>query len=382
MPAPSLSQVRVWDVAHLTDAAAHWTKTATVWEEAFGHVSSHIARPGGTPWEGVAAQGAQHRAYADRLVVTGLADQLFEAAAVARRGADQIEYAQRRVLDAVNLAGQWGFTVGEDFSITGNATGTPVQLAARQSQAQAFATDIRTRVGELVAVDQHVAAKIASAVPGVGDATFDDSASRQDGTVQAVDNHTEEQDDGDAASNDPAPSPAVRGLPPEGVVPPVPGPLTEGPAGRPSERRVGGRSLWDEHGGEWRYFPGDEWHNPHWDYNPHSTPSGRGSEWDNIPINGLPPRIGDPPPIISALPPWLQAAPSVGGPLQNPLLTPFPGISMPTAPNTEYTGPHFSMPHVDMPTLNAGDLQNAGGPTAVAGGAALLLLVLGAMALA
>lgn len=42
--------------------------------------------------------------------------------------------------------------------------------------------------------------------------------------------------------------------------------MTEGPPSRPSEQEKGGKSLWDDTGGEWRYFPGDKWYNPHWDY--------------------------------------------------------------------------------------------------------------------
>jgi RHS repeat-associated protein len=82
-----------------------------------------------------------------------------------------------------------------------------------------------------------------------------------------------------------------RGLPPAGIKPPIPeaDQCKPGPASRPSEREKGGKSLWDPNGGEWRYFPGDKWHNPHWDYNPHSIPS---SPWQNIPIGGLPPVKG------------------------------------------------------------------------------------------
>lgn len=105
----------------------------------------------------------------------------------------------------------------------------------------------------------------------------------------------------------PAPAP-VRGLPPEGVHPPVPGNVTPGPASRPSEQRRGGQSLWDEKGGEWRYFPGDKWHNPHWDYNAHDLP--RGSEWRNVPIDNLPPRIGDPAPVVE---PPSASDPAEGG---------------------------------------------------------------------
>ena len=83
----------------------------------------------------------------------------------------------------------------------------------------------------------------------------------------------------------------IRGLPPDGVQPPVDNPsgVKEGPASRPSEREKGGKSLWDEHGGEWRYAPENKHHNPHWDYNPHDSKS---SPWQNIPIGDLPPRRG------------------------------------------------------------------------------------------
>jgi RHS repeat-associated protein len=81
----------------------------------------------------------------------------------------------------------------------------------------------------------------------------------------------------------------TRGLPPPGVTPPVKDPenLKEGEASRLKEQKKGGKSLWDSKGGEWRYYPGDKWHNPHWDYNPHSSPA---SQWENVPIGDLPPR--------------------------------------------------------------------------------------------
>ena len=79
----------------------------------------------------------------------------------------------------------------------------------------------------------------------------------------------------------------IRGLPPEGVSPPTDSAVKPGPASRPSERDKGGQSLWDEKGGEWRYFPEDRDHNPHWDYTPHDKPS---SPWQNEPIGQLPPR--------------------------------------------------------------------------------------------
>jgi len=76
-----------------------------------------------------------------------------------------------------------------------------------------------------------------------------------------------------------------RGLPPEGVSPPTDKPLTPGTASRPSEAEQGGQSLFDPEGREWRYYPEDRWHNPHWDTNPHDRPN---AGWENVPIGDLP----------------------------------------------------------------------------------------------
>ncbi len=93
---------------------------------------------------------------------------------------------------------------------------------------------------------------------------------------------------------------APRGLAPDGTLPPVsdPGKLRVGPASRPTEVEKGGKSYWDPKGGEWRYSPGDKYHNPHWDYNPHQPDQvgeKPGNEWRNIPIDNKPPVKSSPP---------------------------------------------------------------------------------------
>lgn len=76
---------------------------------------------------------------------------------------------------------------------------------------------------------------------------------------------------------------AERGLPPDGITPPgYDSDWTTGDASRPSEVEKGGKSTYDPSGGEWRYSPEDKYHNPHWDYNPHSAPN---SPWENVPLN-------------------------------------------------------------------------------------------------
>ncbi|WP_396929691.1 hypothetical protein [Mycolicibacterium sp.] len=171
---PSLSQVRAWDTVHLTEAAARWTDTAAMWEDAFARVSSQISVPGGTRWDGSAAEAAQVRSSSDRLRVIGLADRLHQAARIAGRGADQLAYAKQRVMDSVNRASECGFVVGEDFSVTTRNAISPAELAIWQAEADAFATDIGARVGELVVADRQIAARITDATAGVGAANFSD----------------------------------------------------------------------------------------------------------------------------------------------------------------------------------------------------------------
>jgi hypothetical protein len=375
--APGLSALLAWPTDHLTEAAAHWE---TVGERSYG-VSHGVWSDALTvDWSGETADALRTDTHADMMATSAVVDQLQEAASVARSGASDLDAARSQVRYGVEDARSAGFEVGEDLSVTDRMTGgTAAQRAARQAAAQAFAGNIGERAAQLVSLDTQVAGKVTAAMAGVAD-TFPQTPPTN-GNVRPVD-YTWKRGGGNSEADPPPPGPPARGLPPEGVQPPVHGPLSPGPASRPSERNVGGQSLWDEHGGEWRYFPGDTWHNPHWDYNPHSNPN---APWDNIPINGLPPRIGDAPPIITGLPPWLQnpAASGVPGPPQNPLLAPFPGATMPTPPpaSSPAPGPGL-MPHIDIPSPSPGDLQTAGGETAVVGGGGLLLLILGAMALA
>lgn len=173
---PSLSQVRDWDTAHLTDAADRWSATARTWDSVFDQVASHMLRPGGAVWEGAAADAAQTRAYTNKLTAVGWADRLHDAADIARRGAAQIEHAKARVLDAVSAAESAGFTVREDFSVSSSPAVAPAEAAALRARARAFATDIRTSVGELVRIDHRVADEISYA-----------TGSFSSGSVQLVD---------------------------------------------------------------------------------------------------------------------------------------------------------------------------------------------------
>jgi hypothetical protein len=259
-------------------------------------------------------------------------------------------------LDAVADAEQAGFSPTEDLSVADRQIGgSAATRAARQAEAQALAAQIRHRAALLVVSNREVATKITAAAGNIGEFSFDEPtgvaatpSAQQNNGIQFVDNKTWKQD--------PPPPRPHPDLPPEGVRPPVAGELTPGPASQSRARRFGGRSLWDQNGGEWRYFPGDEYRNPHWDYNPHDR---NNSEWENIPIGGRQPH---------------KEMPGSPAPQFPPLDMPDP----PAAPAPIYTPPPGG-PIINLPPISHDDAARAGtatGLTGIAGIFAWLALIL------
>ncbi len=186
----NLSAIEGWDIEHLESAARSWTTTAQQWEDIFTAVHRGSLSPGGTVWEGEGAEAAQQRTFADLVKVRGLADHLFEAARVARRGADQLDYLKRAALDAVEEARSAGFDVGEDLSLSDRSL-TPLgpAFAARQAQAQTLAAEIHLRAAALSAADHEVAANITTATAPLSGTSFDEEPDEKT-VVHAVDYKT------------------------------------------------------------------------------------------------------------------------------------------------------------------------------------------------
>ncbi|WAJ43694.1 hypothetical protein OK015_21260 [Mycobacterium sp. Aquia_216] len=198
---PSLSEIQAWDVAHLENAARDWTATAQHWETSFTSIHRASVSPGGTVWEGVAAEAAQERAFADLVKVRGLADVLHESAAIACRGAETLHSAKRSVLDVARDASAAGYVVGEDLSVTPSRGG-----AAAQAQAQMYAAQIRERAVQLATLDQEVAGRISAATAPLNAVTFPEPpAAPRDNKpkIHAVDLHTFK----DAPNPEPEPPP-------------------------------------------------------------------------------------------------------------------------------------------------------------------------------
>ncbi len=133
---PSLSQLLAWPTEHLTEAADHW--------EAVGGrsyaVTNQIWRDAQSiDWRGEAADALRTTAHADMLMTSAVADQLHDAARVARSGASDLYAARSRVRSTVEDARAAGFEVGDDLSITDRFSGgSPAQWVAREAQAQAL----------------------------------------------------------------------------------------------------------------------------------------------------------------------------------------------------------------------------------------------------
>jgi hypothetical protein len=176
---PSLSQIFGWDTEHLCRAAADWSSTAEHWEEAFDTVYRGMQAPGGTVWEGEAADAARERAFGDLVKVRGLADMLSGAAAIARRGADQLDYLKGHAIEAINEAREGGFTVGEDLSVTDTSKYSGFRVAAVRQ----FAATIAARAAALSAADSDIAARISAATAELNGRGFAEPPE----TVQALD---------------------------------------------------------------------------------------------------------------------------------------------------------------------------------------------------
>jgi hypothetical protein len=169
MPA-TLTQIRTWSTEHLVEAASYWNNTANQWEDAFLQMRNQSYA---IAWQGAGGDGLRLRTGADLSIVSGKADQLRQAAEIARNGASDISAAQRRVLYAVEDAQNAGFNVGEGLSVTDTRTSaTAAEQAARQAQAEAFATDMRLRAEQLDGADVRVAGQLVATTADLGNVSF------------------------------------------------------------------------------------------------------------------------------------------------------------------------------------------------------------------
>lgn len=177
----SLSQLLGWDTKHLHQAVTDWTNTAERWEETFTNVHRGTLAPGGTSWEGAAAEAAQDRSFGDLVTMRGLSESLREAAAVARRGADQLDHLKRQAMDAINDARESGLTVGEDLSVTDASQYGGLRIALVRHHAAIIAAHVTA----LRAADNEIAARLGTATAALAEHRHADEP--EDKAEQALD---------------------------------------------------------------------------------------------------------------------------------------------------------------------------------------------------
>ena len=184
----SLSQIQGWDVEHLEDAAQRWNSTAQLWEDSFESIHRGSLNPGGTVWEGDAAEAAQERTFADLVKVLGLADVLRGASSTARLGASDLQYAQRNAMAAIEAAQAAGFTVGEDLSVSDPTPMATLLRGGRQAEAEELAADIAWRAEALSTLDAEVATKITTITAPLHTVSFDETPTDDpDNAIHALD---------------------------------------------------------------------------------------------------------------------------------------------------------------------------------------------------
>jgi hypothetical protein len=234
---PTLTQIASWDTTHLRVAEEDWSAIADGWEKHFTTVQSASQEPGGSPWEGHAAEAAQARAYNDLIKVRQLSDSLQSAAAVARRGADRLEHAKRGVLDSVQHAEESGFTVAEDLSVTSRHNGGgPAAQSQHLAEAIEHVATIRTRAAKLGQLDRDVSGELSAATADLDNIAFAESPTGSDdgreSTIQAVDFST---------------SPVPQEPPPQDPgLPQPPGGWSDDPAMEDAQRIAYGHA-WSKH---------------------------------------------------------------------------------------------------------------------------------------
>jgi hypothetical protein len=200
--------IEAWSTEHLDTAATHWASTAQAWEDHFTSIHNGVLRPGGTVWEGQAAEAAAERTWGDLVKVRGAVDALHAASGHATNGASDVAWSKRQVLDAIADAEDAGFTVGQDLSVTDpNVTPLMRGSAQRQQQATEHADAIQAAVQALVKADKQTADRIHGVLAPLGEFGFPDDGKQQDPTVKAAGFHTVKE----APPQPPPPAPAHGG---------------------------------------------------------------------------------------------------------------------------------------------------------------------------
>ncbi|XTP35768.1 WXG100 family type VII secretion target [Mycobacterium sp. TJFP1] len=158
---PSRSDIDGWVLAinGLSASAGDFRAAANGLESTADAHVRQMSVPGGTAWEGDAADAAHESAYADRGVIYRVADHLREMARVANSGAQDLNSLRDRALDAISEAEMDSFKVTDQLAVVDTRRyvhGEAELLAARTVRAREHQEYIAARALALASEDAKV----------------------------------------------------------------------------------------------------------------------------------------------------------------------------------------------------------------------------------
>jgi hypothetical protein len=125
--------------------------------------------PGGTTWEGDAADAAQDLTWRDLVRVRRCAEALRTAARIAQTGAESLCDVKRLALSAIDDAQTSHFIVGEDLSVAHSPQHAADRLIMGQAHADDHAEDIKYLAANLVALDNDIARRLHDTALGISE---------------------------------------------------------------------------------------------------------------------------------------------------------------------------------------------------------------------
>lgn len=207
---PTRTEIDNW-----TDAIDDLSAGAEAYGSAAGRIENaadahlrQLSAPGGTDWDGDAADRAQEVAYSDRGVAYAAADLMRKMQKIANAGAGNIRQARDATLDAITDAEKDAFRVDDDLSVTDRRRYTAQQMSAyemRKTSAEVHHSYIAMRARNLVSEDTKVGAELSAGAAEL-EATIPSDWNRRQPTIQTVsggDGEAQPYDnDGETADDD------------------------------------------------------------------------------------------------------------------------------------------------------------------------------------
>lgn len=192
---PTRTDIEGWieEIDVLSSSAAAYCAAANRIETGADTYVQAMWAPGGTAWEGDAADAAREASYADRGVVYRAADHMRNMAQLVNLGAQHLSQARDRVLDAIADAEGDAFKVGDALTVTDMrryTTGETDVYLARKSRAEEHRAYIAMRAGVLASEDAEIGAKLqagAAELEGMIPLSWRTSDDNRSDTIQMVD---------------------------------------------------------------------------------------------------------------------------------------------------------------------------------------------------